>query len=159
MMYDLLDSSSGSSSSDSEDELDVLLVELATTPSRELGPHVSLDDISEIDCKLLFRYINRDRVVLEMFVFCKLFQSLLRVFFLFISLRLVYFYRSQIWKGRYSTPPECFTITRMLHMSKWHVCHSHGGFTDIAAQISLSKSLVWTRFSFWKSRTRIEHHF
>lgn len=84
-MYDLLDSSSSSSSSDSEDELDVLLLELATTPSRELGPHVSLDDISEIDCKLLFRYINRDRVVLEMFVFCKLFQSLLRVFFLFIS--------------------------------------------------------------------------
>ena len=59
-MYDLLDSSSGSSSSDSEGELDVLLLELATTLSRELGPHVSLDDISEIDCKLLFRYINRD---------------------------------------------------------------------------------------------------
>ena len=52
-MYDLLDSSSSSSSSDSEDELDVLLLELATAPSRELGPHVSLDDISEIDCKQL----------------------------------------------------------------------------------------------------------
>ena len=87
-MYDLLDSSSSSSLSDSEDELDVLLLELATTPRPELGPHVSLDDmseISEIDCKLLFRYINRDRVVLEMVVFCKLFQLLLRVFFLFIS--------------------------------------------------------------------------
>ena len=37
-MYDLLESSSSSSASDSEDELDVLLLELATTPSRELGP-------------------------------------------------------------------------------------------------------------------------
>ena len=27
-------------------------------------------------------------------------------------------------------------------MSKWHVCHSHGGFTDIAAQISLTKLIV-----------------
>ena len=59
-MYDLLDSSSTSSASDSEDELDVLLLELATTPSRELGPHVNLDCISEIDSKLLFRYNNRD---------------------------------------------------------------------------------------------------
>ena len=63
-MYDLLDSidsSSSSSASDSEDELDVLLLELATTPSREFGPHVNLDGISEIDCKLLFRYNNRER--------------------------------------------------------------------------------------------------
>ena len=52
MMYDLLDStdsSSSSSASDSEDELDVLLLELATTPSREFGPDVNLDGISEID--------------------------------------------------------------------------------------------------------------
>ena len=32
-MYDLLDSSSSSSSSDGEDEFNVLLLELATTPS------------------------------------------------------------------------------------------------------------------------------
>lgn len=76
----LLDSSSSSSASDSEDELHLLLLELATTPSRELGPHVNLDDISEIDCKLLFKYNNRDRVVLEMFVFCNCF-----VLFLLIS--------------------------------------------------------------------------
>ena len=84
MMYDLLDSSSSSSASDSEDELDVLLLELATTPSRELGPHVNLDGISEIDCKQLFRYINRDRVVLQMFVFCSCFNHSC-VFVLFIS--------------------------------------------------------------------------
>ena len=46
---------------------------------RELGPHVNLDDISEIDCKLLFRYNNRDRVVLEMFVFCNCFVLVLLV--------------------------------------------------------------------------------
>lgn len=32
----------------SEDELDVLLLELATTPNQELGPHINLDGISEI---------------------------------------------------------------------------------------------------------------
>ena len=84
-MYDLLESSSSLSASDSADELDVLLLELAaTTPSRELGPHVSLDGISEIDCKLLFRYNNRDRVVLEMFVSCNYFNHSY-VFFLLIS--------------------------------------------------------------------------
>ena len=83
-MYDLLDSSSSSCASDSEDELDVLLLELATTPSRELGPHVNLDGISEIDYKLLFRYNNRDRVVLEMFVFYN-YVNHSYVFFLLIS--------------------------------------------------------------------------
>ena len=82
-MYDLLDSSSSSNASDSEDELDVLLLELATTPSRELGPHVNLDGISEIDCKLLFRYNNIDRVVLEMFLFCNCF---IHSYVLFLSI-------------------------------------------------------------------------
>ena len=62
----------------------VLLLELATTPNRELGPHVNFDVISEIDCKLLFRYNNRDRVVLEMFVFCNCFNHSY-VLFLLIS--------------------------------------------------------------------------
>ena len=87
MMYDLLDStdsSSSSSASDSEDELDVLLLELATTPSRAFGPDVNLDGISEIDCKLLFRYNNRERVVLEMFVSCNC-SNHSYVFFLLIS--------------------------------------------------------------------------
>ena len=116
VMYDLLDSSSSSSSSNSEDELNVLLLVLTTTPSQELGSHVNLEDKSEIDCKLLFGLINRDRVVLDLS--CSAIVSIT------------------------VTPQQCSTITRILHLSKWHVFHSHGGFTDIAAQISLSKSMV-----------------
>lgn len=115
VMYDLLDSSSSSSSSNSEDELNVLLLVLTTTPSQELGSHVNLEDKTKIDCKL-FRLINRDRVVLDLS--CSAIVSIT------------------------VTPQQCSTITRILHLSKWHVFHSHGGFTDIAAQISLSKSMV-----------------
>lgn len=83
-MYDLLDSSSSSSARDSEDQLDVLLLELATSPSPELGPHINLDGLSEINCRLLFRYINRYRIVLDKLVIYNSFNHS-HVSFLFIS--------------------------------------------------------------------------
>lgn len=95
---------------------ELVMYDLTTTPSQELESHVHLEDITEIDCKLLFRLINRDRVVRDLS--CSAIVSIT------------------------VTPQEWFTITRILHLSKWHVFHSHGGFTNIAAQISLSKSMV-----------------
>ena len=49
------ESSSSDSSSSEEDDLDVLLLEMAFAPKLELGLHINLEDISDIDCEHMFR--------------------------------------------------------------------------------------------------------
>ena len=50
----LADSSSGTSSSSDED-LEVLFLDAAFPETRTLGPHLNLEDVSELDCKRMFR--------------------------------------------------------------------------------------------------------
>ena len=53
MLYD--DSSSDQFSSSEEDELDILLMDLAFAPKRILGSRITLQDIPEEDCECMFR--------------------------------------------------------------------------------------------------------
>ena len=50
----LADSSSGTSSSSDED-LEVLFLDAAFPETRTLGPHLNLEDVSELDCERMFR--------------------------------------------------------------------------------------------------------
>lgn len=58
MKYD--DSSSGMSSSSEEDDLDVLVCELAFSPKSFRQPLIHLQDLSDVDCEELFRYCRCD---------------------------------------------------------------------------------------------------
>ena len=53
MLYD--DSSTHDSSSSDEDELDILLVEMAFAPKLNLGTRINLEDITDIGCEQMFR--------------------------------------------------------------------------------------------------------
>ena len=49
------DSSSDSFSSSEEDDLDLLLCELAFRPKPKLGTRLNIFDLSEVECEQLFR--------------------------------------------------------------------------------------------------------
>ena len=55
MVYD---SSSDQSASSEEDELDTLLLDLAFAPKRMLGTRINLQDIPDVDCERMFRYLH-----------------------------------------------------------------------------------------------------
>ena len=54
MLYD--STSSEETSSESEDDLEFLLLDTMLTPKRSLGPHINLQDIDEFQCEQWFRY-------------------------------------------------------------------------------------------------------
>lgn len=56
ILYD--DSSSDMSSSSEEDDLDMLLCELAFAPKPVRRPLLHLQDLSDVECEELFRYCN-----------------------------------------------------------------------------------------------------
>ena len=60
MMYD--DSSSDQSSSSAEGDMDVLFLALAFAPKRILGAHITLQDIPDGDCELMFRYFGMSQL-------------------------------------------------------------------------------------------------
>ena len=45
-----------STSSESEDDLELLLLDAMLTPKRSLGPCINLQDIDEFQCEQWFRY-------------------------------------------------------------------------------------------------------
>ena len=54
LRYDFNSSSSDGSSDD--DDLDLILYDIAFTPKRKLGSRLNLQDITEDDCEKMFRY-------------------------------------------------------------------------------------------------------
>jgi hypothetical protein len=54
MCYD--DSSDEYSSSESEDDLEILLLDSLFSSQQALGPRLHLQDVSETDCEKWFRY-------------------------------------------------------------------------------------------------------
>lgn len=59
MLYDE-SSSDETGSSESGDDLEILLLDSLLTPNRELGPRLSLQDVEEIECEQWFRYASID---------------------------------------------------------------------------------------------------
>jgi hypothetical protein len=55
MLYDD-GTSSEEASSESEDDLELLLLDAMLTPKRRLNPHINLKDIDEFQCEQWFRY-------------------------------------------------------------------------------------------------------
>ena len=62
MLYDTDNSSdeTQTGSSESDDDIETLLLDTLLTPNRELGPRLNLQDIEEIDCQQWFRYASTD---------------------------------------------------------------------------------------------------
>ena len=54
MLYD--STSSEETDSESEDDLELMLLDTMFTPKRLLGPHINLQDIDEFHCEQWFRY-------------------------------------------------------------------------------------------------------
>ncbi len=54
MLYD--STSSEDESSESEDDLELLLLDAMLTPKRRLSPRINLQDIDEFQCEQWFRY-------------------------------------------------------------------------------------------------------
>jgi hypothetical protein len=55
MLYD--STTSEETSSESEDDLELLLLDAMLTPKRHLGPRINLQDIDEFQCEQWFRYV------------------------------------------------------------------------------------------------------
>ena len=53
----LQDSSDSDSSSSDEEDMDFLLLEMLFKPKKVLGPRVNLDDLSDLECEKLFRFV------------------------------------------------------------------------------------------------------
>ena len=62
MLYDTDNSSdkTQTGSSENDDDIKILLLGILLTPNREIGPHLNLQDIEEIDCQQWFRYASID---------------------------------------------------------------------------------------------------
>ena len=43
-------------SSSDEDDLDLILLDLAVKPKQVLGPRLHLEDLTDVDCERMFRY-------------------------------------------------------------------------------------------------------
>lgn len=54
MLYD--STSSEETSSEGEDDLELLLLDAMLTPKRSLGPRINLQNIDEFQCEQWFRY-------------------------------------------------------------------------------------------------------
>jgi hypothetical protein len=52
-----LESESSSDSDSSDEYLDVLFLEAAFPEPRSLGPRLNIEDVSEVDCEKMFRYM------------------------------------------------------------------------------------------------------
>ena len=48
-------------SSSDEEDIDFLLLELSFKPKKILGPRVNPDDLSEVECEQLFRFVFSSR--------------------------------------------------------------------------------------------------
>lgn len=56
MLYDSTSSEETSTSSESEEDLELLLLDAMLTPKRQLSPRINLQDIDEFQCEQWFRY-------------------------------------------------------------------------------------------------------
>ena len=57
----LQESSNSDFSSIDEGDMDFFLLELSFKPKKILGPRINLDDLSEVECEQLFRFVFSSR--------------------------------------------------------------------------------------------------
>ena len=57
----LQESSDSDFLSSDEEDIDILLLELSFKPKKILEPRINLDDLSEVDCEQLFRFVFSSR--------------------------------------------------------------------------------------------------